>query len=157
MFTSSRLRIQIATCKPRWIVISSLFLLSLLAIYIAIYPYPYPFINLNEKRWLGLAGDHWLHFLYFSILTTTLPWCTSPALSWWYPIPILAMATIGSEWIQSWFPWKQFDWWDVVANVIGLLVGAITAISLEKIVSNPNIECQQPIERKEIIPLQTMV
>lgn len=118
----------------RWYYLLVILKICILAIYIGIYPNPVPFGGLNEQSLFGIAGDHWLHFLFFVLLTVLLPrsfhhhpLSYSPML-----LVILLFLAFASEFIQGMFPWKRFDWWDILANVIGVFIGSLVLLGLSK-------------------------
>lgn len=137
MENSQNSRWMIAMYHPRWPVVVFVLLLSSLALYIAIHPNPRPFAGLNQTQFLHIAGDHWFHFGFFLLLGVSVCWMSIPSIRWWWAIIPVMIATVGSEWVQSWFPWKIFDWWDVVANIVGCLVGFTITALIQRIYSNP--------------------
>ena len=115
--------------RYRWLIINIL-IISLVA-YIGLHPSPIPpFQNLNNHHLLSIRGDLLLHALTFLILTLTIPLLTQPAL----PFSLMIVGGMGAAWltefVQGLFPWKTFDWHDVVANAVGLVIGLVCLYSL---------------------------
>jgi VanZ family protein len=102
----------------RWAVVLLLF--GVLLLYIGLHPNPILFPRLNERHVLGVAGDHWLHFWTFLILSRLVPRVISPfSIAW---LVLIALA-VGSELLQGICPWRTFDHYDILANSCGLLLG----------------------------------
>jgi glycopeptide antibiotics resistance protein len=105
----------------RWSLLLLLF--SLLLLYIGLHPNPVPFGGLNERQWLGVAGDHWLHFSAFLLLTLLVPKCVELSDGWIF-MGMVIMA-VGSEMLQGACPWRKFDYYDIVANFCGIVAASI--------------------------------
>lgn len=131
-------------------IIVALLGLGLFMAYVGLAPNPRPFNGLNEKRFLRIAGDHWLHFLSFTLLSTLLPFITEPVLGLWLSSLVCMTASVLSETVQGMFPWKRFDWWDIVANLVGTALGTSLAISVI------NTRKHQP-QTHQAVPLQELV
>jgi glycopeptide antibiotics resistance protein len=102
-------------------------------LYIGIWPHPVPFDGLNEKRIMKIAGDHWIHLISFTLLAVLLPYATLPRLPFKLTVVICVIGAFASEGLQGLCPWKRFDWFDVLANLLGISFGSITVIATERV------------------------
>lgn len=114
---------ELSMLKARPIPCLVLTLLGLLGTYIAIWPNPVPFGGLDERRIVGIAGDHVLHMVAFALISLLLPHLLHDPPPWTTLLTVLVGAAVLSEAIQALFPWKRFDWGDVLSNLIGVTLG----------------------------------
>lgn len=97
--------------------------LCLVLLYIGLHPNPGPFANLNNRQLLGIRGDHYLHVVAFFLVSLVGPAITRPPLPVPVALALLLVMAVGSEVVQGLMPWRQFDWVDVVANLVGIALG----------------------------------
>jgi len=122
----------------------------LFAAYVGLCPHPWSlFANLNERRMLGIAGDHYLHFAVFFILATFGGHVLIPPISLRIILVIGFFGAFGSEALQGLFPWKTFDWFDIIANLIGLFAG----LGLSHLLQRRRTKSS----REEHIPLESII
>lgn len=112
--------------RVRWPVLIVFLVLTAAAAYVALARHPPPpFARLSERPWLlNIARDHWLHFGYCflaTVLLTAVLRDPSPPLS--LVMGVMLLVSVGSEMIQGVLPWKRFDWYDVLANMVGSVLG----------------------------------
>ncbi|CAO3593760.1 unnamed protein product [Absidia cylindrospora] len=74
-------------------------------------------------------NDKVLHFSTFCILSVCLYflWNLSFKRNLILTCGILFFLTIGSEFIQGLLPYRTFDWYDILANVLGSTTGLLLA------------------------------
>ncbi|MEO1517925.1 MAG: VanZ family protein [Bacteroidota bacterium] len=92
-----------------------------------------PGIDLPE-RWVDLvAPDKWAHAFVYAVMTGLLLWAfqksggslLSNSGSWILAIFVCSAYGVGMEWIQErFFPNRYFEYLDILANIIGSLLGA---------------------------------
>lgn len=124
--------------QVRWPVLMVFLLLTIFAAYVALAPHPPPpFSGLNERRWLfGIAGDHWLHFGYCCLATSLLAVVLEdpvPPLS--IVLGFMLLVSTGSEVLQGLLPWRHFDWYDILANIIGCGAGGALILVMRLLMS----------------------
>ncbi|SAM06457.1 hypothetical protein [Absidia glauca] len=85
-------------------------------------------IHLHER-----INDKTLHFGTFCILSICLYylWNLSFRRNLVLAGGILFILTIGSEFLQGLLPYRTFDWYDILANVLGSLTGLMIALGLD--------------------------
>ncbi|KAI8330451.1 hypothetical protein BC941DRAFT_475563 [Chlamydoabsidia padenii] len=85
-------------------------------------------IHLHER-----INDKVLHFGTFCILSICLYylWNLTFKRNLILTGSILFFLTIGSEFIQGLLPYRTFDWYDILANVLGSLTGLMMALGLD--------------------------
>lgn len=107
-------------CDQRWVFLIILGGLVLL-LYMGLHPNPVLVGGLDETSLLGIAGDYWLHAIVFMVISMMVIVLSSTRHSW--IISLLVIMAIGSELLQGMTPWRVFDYYDIVANLIGIVVG----------------------------------
>ncbi|ORX53132.1 hypothetical protein DM01DRAFT_1383751 [Hesseltinella vesiculosa] len=79
------------------------------------------------------VNDKVLHFMTFCILSVCLyyVWNLSFQRNLLLATSIMLVMSIGSEFIQDLLPYRTFDVWDIVANLLGSGLGLILAFGLD--------------------------
>ncbi|KAI8084847.1 uncharacterized protein BX664DRAFT_316372 [Halteromyces radiatus] len=85
-------------------------------------------IHLHER-----INDKVLHFGTFCILSVFLYylWNLSFRRNLILTTIILFALTIGSEFIQGLLPYRSFDWYDILANILGSFCGLMLAFLMD--------------------------
>ncbi|KAK9466205.1 hypothetical protein V1512DRAFT_264106 [Lipomyces arxii] len=74
---------------------------------------------------LSIPNDKFVHFLIFFCLTTTFYWVVDTTRRRLINSTLLVctlLGGVGSELVQSFVPYRVFDLYDIVANVLGSLL-----------------------------------
>jgi len=101
------------------------------------------------ESWLPLSLERWIdklqHILAFMVMVVLVARSLSDLDDVEQPVPKSAFLTLGIsfglEAVQILVPWRHFDVADLVADAVGVLIGALIARQCFKLTESSRIRC----------------